>query len=224
MNLVNCRLKKIGRRGKIDIWLVDGSKIRKNLEKEFTNFGQHFRFPFIPEYELWIDQEAVPNERKFFIDHLLVEWQLMRKGVHYLIALEAGEEKERSEREKAGDPKKVFGKDGSADWDKIHQKLLAKTRNGLSVWLVNGRLVRSCFYISFTEGGHDLVYKFIPKNEIWLDNDLLPKEIPYVFLHELYERGQMSQGLDYATAHKKASRREWQARNKAKLLTINDLI
>jgi len=99
-------LKKIGKRGKIKIWLVDGSKIRRDLDKEFTNFGQHFSFPFIPKYEFWIDKEAVSNERRFFIDHLLVEWKFMKDGYSYSMALKLADEKELSERKKAGDFKK----------------------------------------------------------------------------------------------------------------------
>jgi hypothetical protein len=28
------------------------------MDEEFTNFGQHYRYPYIPKNELWIDQEA----------------------------------------------------------------------------------------------------------------------------------------------------------------------
>ena len=67
-------LEQIDRRGDLRIWVVDGSYIRGHIDEEFTNFGQHFRFSYIPENELWLDQEAHPDERKFFIDHLLMEY------------------------------------------------------------------------------------------------------------------------------------------------------
>jgi len=57
----------------------DGVYIRGHIDEEFTNFGQHYRFPFIPERELWIDAEAKDDERAFFIDHLLVEHDLMAR-------------------------------------------------------------------------------------------------------------------------------------------------
>jgi len=221
LNKKDFYLKKIGERGEIIIWLVDGAKIRTELDKEFTNFGQHFCFPFIPEYEFWIDKEAVPNERNFFIDHLLVEWRLMKIGFPYFAAAEFANMKERSERKKAGDLKKILGKDGIPSVKKVHQQLLKTIGDGekkISVWLVFGRLVRSIFDIEFTEGGHDLVYNYIPKNEVWLDNDVVLKERIYIILHELCERSLMEQGFSYSKAHEKASEIEWKSRhNKNKL-------
>ena len=67
-----------------------------------------------------------------------------------------------------------------------------KLESGLSVWIINGRLVRSGFDDDFTEGGHDYVYEFVPRDEIWIDNDLEEVERPYVLLHELHERNLMA--------------------------------
>lgn len=206
-------LKKIGRRGKIQIWLVDGAKIRKDIEPEFTNFGQHLRFAFIPKNEFYIDKEAVSDERRFFIDHLLVERRLMKKGIAYKEASDLADKKELSEREKSNDFKKMANKSGNLKPSRAHLRLLRKTKKGLKIWLINGKLVRNAFNIEFTEGGHDKVYKFVPENEIWIDNDLMPKERKYVILHELYERKLMNKGLTYCKAHRQASRLEWQARH-----------
>jgi len=214
MNLINknIRLKKIGQRGKITIWLVDGLTIRRDLDSEFTNFGQHYRFKFIPKYEFWIDKEAVPNERRFFIDHLLTEWRLMRRGVSYNEALDIANNKERSERLKALDLRRVIDERGRPDVAKLHLELLEKTPEGVSIWLVDGKLVRSIFDVEFTEGGHDLIYDFVPKNEVWIDNDVKEEERKFVILHETYERELMKKGMSYPQAHKKAGRIEWQAR------------
>lgn len=206
-------IKKVGQRGKISIWIVDGNKIRSSLEREFTNFGQHFRFPVIPEYEFWLDKEAVPNERKFFVDHLLVQWRLMEKGVPYLEALDKADKKEMAERKKAGDIKKIKKEKGDSLMKKIHRGLWGKTNEGISIWLVDGRLVRSVFDVNFTEGGHDLVYSYVPGSEVWLDDDVVEHEREYIVLHELYERSLMKGGLPYKEAHKKASRAEWEARH-----------
>ena len=205
-------LKKIGQRGKIKIWLVDGAAIRRDLDPEFPNFGQHFRFNFIPEYEFWIDREAVPDERRFFIDHLLTEWRLMKKGVSYSEATDIADTKERSERIKSLDFRKILDKKGQPDVAKFHLRLLEKTPDGVSVWLVDGKLVRTIFDVEFTEGGHDLIYDFVPKNEVWIDNDVEEEERKFVILHETYERELMKKGMLYPQAHKKASRVEWQAR------------
>lgn len=214
-------LKKIGSRGKIIIWLVDGNKIRRDLDIEFTNFGEHFEFSFIPEYEFWIDKEAVPNERRFFIEHLLTEWRLIKNGLPYAEAAEIANKKECSERKKAGDLKKITDKKGRLLVDKVRCRLLKNINDKISVLLVSGRLVRSIFDINFTEGGHDLVYGYIPKKEVWLDNDLTEKERPYVILHELYERSLMEKGISYDDAHRKASKAEWQSRHDEKKLREN---
>lgn len=213
-------IKKIGQRGKIEIWIVDGEKVRTALDEEFTNFGEHYCYPVIPEYEFWLDREAKPNERRFFVDHLLAEWRAMKAGVPFLRALKIGDAKERLERKRTGDLKKILDRSGVPSAKKIHLKLLGKTAN-LAVWLIDGRLVRSDFDINFTEGGHDLVYNYVPKNEIWLDNDIVPGERPYVLLHELFERLQMGKGLSYNQAHRRASRLEWQARHNEKELKKN---
>ena len=88
-------LEKVDGRGNLQVWVVDGSHIRGHIDEEFTNFGQHYRFPFIPKNELWIDQEAKNDERRFFIDHLLVEHRLMAKGVSYDKALTDADKVER---------------------------------------------------------------------------------------------------------------------------------
>lgn len=212
-NFAEFKIRKLSDRGRIEIWLVDGNKIRTNLEKEFTNFGQHFRFPVIPENEFWIDQERAPDERGFFIDHLLVEWRLMKQGKDYNPACDAADAKERSERERTRDQKKVAGSDGEPQPTKVHIKNLQTLKNGVKVWLVDGRLVRSAFRVEFTEGGHDMVYVFVPEKEVWVDNDLVSEERPYVILHELYERQLMEKDkLTYSRAHRKASRLEWESR------------
>ena len=80
-------LKKVDERGDIQVWVVDGAYIRGHIDEEFTNFGQHYRYDYIPVNEFWIDQEAEHDELQFFIDHLLVEHRLMAQGVPYAKAL-----------------------------------------------------------------------------------------------------------------------------------------
>src|SRR5512136_1605671 len=100
-------LSRIDQRGDYVVWIVDGEYIRGAIDEEFTNFGQHYRYPYIPEKELWIDQEAEHDERSFFIDHLLVEHDLMAKGMPYGDALTRADVVERKERRRAGDVRKV---------------------------------------------------------------------------------------------------------------------
>ena len=204
-------LEKIGQRGGITVWSVDGIYVRRNLDEEFTNFGQHYRFECIPENEFWIDREAGSDEQQFYIDHLLMEHHLMKKGVPYVKALEFADRKERSERKKVDGIQPDRSK-GEASLAIVHVQILAKT-DDVTIWLVNGRLVRDWFDIDFTGGGHDWVYKFVPKEEVWIDNDVEPEERSYILLHELHERNLMKKGLPYSEAHANSSQLEYRIRH-----------
>ncbi|MFH1759327.1 MAG: hypothetical protein ABH822_02065 [Patescibacteria group bacterium] len=207
-------LSKIDERGKLKIWLVDGSYIRGHLDEEFTNFGQHYRYSYIPINELWVDQEAEHDEHNFFIDHLLIEYQLMKKGASYDDALVAADKAEQRERRRAGDVKKLTHNGQKLpDGKEVHEELWKTLENGIQVWVVNGRLVRSVFDIDFTAGGHDHVYEFVPKNEVWIDDAIIKPERGYVLLHELHERNQMAKGLRYSKAHAESSRLEFHCRH-----------
>ena len=207
-------LRKIDKRGDIQVWIVDGSYVRGHIDEEFTNFGQHYRYAYIPKNEFWIDEEAEHDERKFFIDHLLVEHQLMAKGMSYDKALVEADTTERKERRHAGDVAKATHRgqqlpDGSA----AHERLWKKLENGINVWVVNGRFVRSVFDIDFTAGGHDHVYEFVPTGEVWIDDAITEKERGFVLLHELHERNRMEDGVPYSKAHAESSRKEFWCRH-----------
>jgi hypothetical protein len=206
-------LKKVGNRGKISIWVVDGAYVRAHLDEEFTNFGQPLVFECIPKDEFWLDKEASEDEQHFFIDHLLLEHRLMERGVPYDEALERADKLEMAERKRAGDVQKVIKGDDLPDAKKVHVRLWKALESGVSVWIVDGRLVRSVFDIDFTEGGHDYVYEFVPENEVWIDNDLDEPERPYVLLHELHERNLMAKGWTYSKAHEDASKIEYNYRH-----------
>jgi hypothetical protein len=206
-------LKKVGNRGKISIWVVDGAYVRAHLDEEFTNFGQPLVFECIPKDEFWLDKEASEDEQHFFIDHLLLEHRLMERGVPYDEALGRADKLEMAERKRAGDVQKVIKGDDLPDAKKVHVRLWKALESGVSVWIVDGRLVRSVFDIDFTEGGHDYVYEFVPENEVWIDNDLDEPERPYVLLHELHERNLMAKGWTYSKAHEDASKIEYNYRH-----------
>ena len=198
-------LKKVGHMGGVTVWTVNGMYVRTNLDEEFTNFGHHYSFSFIPPNEFWLDREAVPNERDFYIHHMVKEYGLMARGVPYDSALDAADSLEARERLSAGDRNKVLTRSGAIDTSRVHRKLWKKLASGLRVWIVDGRLVRSVFFTDFTEGGHDRVYPFVPRGEVWIDDDLLNEERPFVLLHELHERALMATGLTYDAAHERSS-------------------
>ena len=207
-------LQKDETRGDYQVWIVDGAYIRGHIDEEFTNFGQHYRYSYIPVKEFWIDKEAEHDERRFFIDHLLVEHDLMAKGATYADAITQADHVERKERRRAGDVRKIENQGNRLpDASKVHESLWKKLENGISVWIVNGRLVRSAFDIDFTAGGHDHVYEFIPTGEVWIDDAIEKEERGFVLLHELHERNRMSAGMPYSQAHNESSKLEFHCRH-----------
>ena len=120
---------------------------------------------------------------------------------------------ERAERKRASYVHKITGSGNLPDASQVHIRLWKKLETSLSVWIVNGSLVRSIFDVDFTEGGHDCVYEFVPLNEVWIENDVGEAERPFVLVHELHERNLMAQGWDYDRAHEDASKLEYYCRH-----------
>lgn len=206
LKLKKPHLEKISEIAGFSVWIVDGSYIRERYDHDFTNFGQHYRFKFIPKNEFWIDNGCDDGEKRYYIDHLLIEHWLMSRGMPYAEALEKADLIEKRERNKAlllkGVTRKETGK-------KIHKRLLKKYSKSVAVWIVDGEIVRTLFNIDFTEGGHDKVYHFIPAREVWVDDDLEADQRKYVILHELHERQLMAKGVEYEKAHDSANEIEY---------------
>jgi hypothetical protein len=201
-------IKKFGKISEFKIWIVDGNYVRKHIDEEFTNFGQHYRFPFIPKNEFWIDKDHGEPEEKYYIEHMLVENELMAAGKNYNTASDKANKIERKERKKSKLIQRLESlkeKKHHLVIKRIHKKLLTQFSKKIQVWLVNGKLVRDIFFIDFTAGGHDKVYPFVPENEIWIDDSISPQERKYVLLHEAHERFLMSKGTDYGRAHMSSS-------------------
>lgn len=198
----------IQKKGGLQIWVVDGSYVRKNIAEEFSNFGHHYTYKQIPKDELWIDLIHSPAEYRFYIAHMMVERRLMARGVSYEEARKAANKQERKMRLRTADVREVMREDLPPNPEVVHERLWKKLSNGLEVWYVKGRLVRSAYDVEFTQGGHEHVYEFVPRNEIWIDNDVHEDERPFVVYHELHERNLMAKGKDYDTAHEESSKRE----------------
>ena len=209
-------IKKFGIFSGFTIWIVDGTYIRENINEEFTNFGQHYRFRFIPKHEFWIDEEyGNEKEEDYYIDHMLNENRLMKKGMSYPKALSYADSVEKAERRKYEiiEKNRKMLKSRREIIKKVHKKLLRYYTKNIKIWLVKGNIVRDLFFIDFTEGGHDKVYKFIPKNEIWIDDAVNPNERDFIILHELHERNLMIIKYDYRKAHRSASKIEYYCRH-----------
>jgi len=205
-------LKKFTEIEDITVFIVDGEYIRGNINEEFTNYGQHYKFPFIPENEFWIDDAGEVGEERYYIDSMLIIHRLLEEGISHDEAVKKADMIERRERAKSEIMKKIIKiKDKEKLIKKIHKKLLYDYKE-IKVFLVNGELVRDIFFLDFTEGGHDKVYSFIPENEIWLEETISSRERKFILLHEIHERNLMIKGLSYDDAHKSASKIEFHCR------------
>jgi len=190
------------------VWVVDGAYVRKNIDEEFSNFAHHFSTPEVRKNEIWIDEETDPDEQRFFIHHAVVERRLMQRGLNYDAARKRANAEERKLRVAAGDLRKVIRGKNLPDATRVHRDLWKTLPSGVQVWFVKGRLVRSVYDIEFTEGGHEHVYEYVPRGEVWIDDDIHEDERGFVLFHELHERNLMAEGMDYDTAHEECSRLE----------------
>ena len=176
----------------IKVKLVDGFKIRNTIDVDFAVIGNHDIYPYIDRNEIWFDK-VFSKEKDFFV-------RLFRNRI--VLIKKYGYER----------AKEILRTKMTAIVsEKIKLRLIEKEQS-FSVYLVNGSAVRKSFDPSFCFGGHYMVYKYIPKNEIWIDNAALPKERKYVMVHEIYELKLMKKKMSYNNAHDYACAAEKEAR------------
>jgi hypothetical protein len=196
-------LEKIGQLGRVAIWLVDGPYVRKTLNENFVGYDGNHHLPFIPKYEFWIDSNSDPREWFFFIAHLLTVQAALASGASDDDATAAAIDREKEFRQK------LQMIERKSHTDVSDEALLAQLRTkrydafpgSVTVWLVDGKVVRDHFLTDYNAGGHDRVYPFVPAHEIWLEDNLPPEELKFILLHELHERYLMGEGKDYAHGH-----------------------
>jgi hypothetical protein len=193
-------LKKFCDADVFSVWIVDGKYVRMNIDEEFTNYGQHYRFNFIPKNEFWIDKESGKGEEKYYIDSMLLMYRLMAKGISHEEAVRRSDVADRRERAKGLLlVKDAVGKLPREDLLKsVKVRQIKKYSNEkVKTWIVDGELVRDLFFLNFVEGGHGYVYPFIPKDEVWIEESIDSRELKYILLHELHERNLMAKGWCY---------------------------
>ncbi len=67
----------------VKVWVVDGELVRDVLFIDFTEGGHDKVYKFVPEKEVWLDDDLMPEERRFVLLHELYERRLMSKGWPY---------------------------------------------------------------------------------------------------------------------------------------------
>lgn len=81
--LLNKRELKKYRVGKIRVYLVNGSFVRKNYLTDYTMGGHHWVYSWIPDCEIWLDDMQNSFEIKYTLLHELAEIRGMLMGLSY---------------------------------------------------------------------------------------------------------------------------------------------
>ncbi|MHB8660422.1 MAG: hypothetical protein ACYC75_00565 [Minisyncoccota bacterium] len=196
-------LKKLDERDGYTAWLVNGAAVRREIDENFVEYDYHGHFRFIPEREFWIDDEMPEKEYDLYLKRLLKEVSFLKKGVSVAEAVRSADSFEETLRQNGKRVQKFLTSQNQEVLRRtLKKKKLEEYSSVVSVWLVDGSLVRSVYMLGYTEGGHDIVYPWIPKNEIWLEESLKPEERAFIVLHELHERYLMlAERMSYPDAH-----------------------
>jgi predicted double-glycine peptidase len=173
--------------------------------EEFSPSLQHGKSapqPYIPKNEIWIDR-AFKKETPFLLRVRRAEKKLRSRAGR-------GRLSEKKLLEVRAALERQFATPGRVPPFVIRSKKMGT----LTVRSVRGEIIRRHVDPWFVFGGHDLVYDYVPKNEVWIDARQDPRDVPFTFFHELHERKSMARGLDYPHAHALASEAERVLRTK----------
>ena len=221
--------KLFGKLGKYTVYLVDDNLVRGCGESawEFSDYGVNLNhhglptidFSFIPQNEIWLANSVAPSERHFILSTAVAYAGCIEAGLPPIKSYDKVMAMERQNRRR--DLAKEFGLESAKQIKKLTRKEIAKKlygkkyakikdgKNVLNVFLVNGEVTRGLYKTDFVEAGHGYVYKWIPKDEIWVDASLKAKAVPTVILHEFVERAMMrDKNFTYQEAHPIASKIE----------------
>lgn len=161
---------------------VNGFKIRNTID---TDFGGHYTSDYaayIPRGEVWVEDYLKP-EISLILNILKTEKAFFSKKRpfselrRFLMA----------EAKKHGTPPNFY--------------VRTEKKGKLRIVYVDGRIVRKYIDPYFISGGHEFVYNYIPKNEVWIDDRNYKEESSFVLVHEVFERQLMAKGRDYHSAH-----------------------
>ena len=205
------------------IWIVDGLTVRREIFDQFLYGGNDERYTFIPPDEIWIDNAISAEEFKYTLAHELNERNLMaNKGIGYDVAHDSSLSLERVMRmedlkislnhEKnlprvspsdCDGIKEISGLPDSITLHGIYRERI-EILKGIEIWVVDGAAVRRSIYPDFGLSGNDLAYRFIPRNEIWIDGQVSVEETVFSINAEMAERNFLLKGIPYNDSYQKA--------------------
>ena len=212
-----------GKKENFDIWIIDGNRVREKIYKEWLYGGNEQRYIFNPKGEIWIDNAISCEEYDLTVAHELNERHLMAKfGWTYETAHDSSlmleqvirhQNKEICDSHETSlkkvsvlDPynkKEIRNLPDSIKLQNIY-RIPEGIRDGISIWVVDGYLIRKNIYPDFGFSGNDLTYHFIPSKEIWIDGQVSCEETEYSIALEMAERRLMSEGKSYSDAYEDA--------------------
>jgi hypothetical protein len=181
-------------------------------------FATSNEFPsLIPKGQVWLAEQTIEREGLFFIANALTQLKEIARGVPEEKAYTEGVNIERLLRErlnhrtfKGGSPQKRVPE---VVYVSLYTTLPDPNGGTVKVWLVDANVVRTLYKTDYNEGGHGAVYPWAPQDEIWIENSLDRRELPFIVAHEYLERRLMREAkLDYDTAHDICSRVEFHLR------------
>lgn len=189
-------------------------------DEEFGNFALHHEFPrLIAENEIWVANRLALEEGLFFVANALARLRAMEEGSSEDQAYETGLNVERHLRAKLRGAEYRGGRPHKRVPTRIYveEYITLSDPDGpggeVTVWLIDGAVVRDLYKTDYTEGGHGYVYRWVPKPEIWVEATLERAELPFVIAHEYLERLLMRDaGLEYDQAHAICSKVEYTMR------------
>ncbi len=200
------------------VYSVNGLAVRNAAQpdEEFGNFATRDEFAdLIPGGEIWISEKLAPREGVFFIANALTQRKRLAEGATDK-AYDDGLEVERHLREKLNGITFRDGKPHKQVPDAVYLEpyvVLPDPQGPVKVWVADGNLIRSYYKTDYTEGGHGYVYPWVPRPEIWVEDGVDRRELPFIVSHEYLERRLMrDEELDYDTAHAVCSRVEFDLR------------
>jgi hypothetical protein len=88
IQLKNIYRVPIGKRNGVDVWIVDGAAVRRDIFPDFGLSGNDLAYNFISKNEIWIDAQISCEETELSIISELKERELMAKGTDYDSAYE----------------------------------------------------------------------------------------------------------------------------------------
>lgn len=225
---MNINKRLLEKYGKYSIYLINAYSFReygknKPPDKEHMQYGDFHRaaiyldYPEIGRYEIWVSDRLDEAEQNIAIRTQLAVLKALDRGKSKDYAYTQADKLKESLEKRALNAEANAREINQLPLDsillKLYKKFYSHTLNKtVFVFVVNGKRVREIYDDDFIEGGNGFVYKYIPSNQIWLDNTLDPQDYRPVLVHEYVESSLMHHGMKYDPAHIKATKVEYNYR------------